>query len=533
MNLRSFVWLAVGPTILTVLFAMYPRPARGQSGNDWRQLQRDPGRTGYCPQAVRAPFRARWVWFGSDWVLRSKDSGASEPKWKDDLRSREDHSYRMPASVPFSFASSMQPIVAAGRVFVADVQGRVYAIDADDGTTIWTADNPGGSLWSGTADEKIVVFASVLGCVTAFSASTGQPLWQVDTRKAITSAPCSVGEVMYVASQSGHVYAVRASDGEVLWKSSYLGAGIQGGLCWHKGRIYTGTEAMEAVAIDAGTGKVVTKRKLMGQSFRFVWPVAVKDRVIFTTVPIICVGSEYVNDPVLAGRPGQAVGWDPKLKPGYANVSEEQQALRRWLAGRGKYWQTCFALRAETLERDYIVATGATEGCGTPPEPPVVDDQGRPLLWWATAHPMLTNPDAFGTNFSVDISAIDLATGERAVIDNGRLAGQTTETDNLYGMTVGSDMLYLRQNFRGTYCINLKNSEGHRISAVYRYRDQGGWPAAINYAQGQIKGSWGPKVVRVPDTPPAPSSGRVGPSIACGRLFFTENFCLTCVETGE
>ncbi|HEX3550611.1 MAG TPA: hypothetical protein VHT53_09550, partial [Candidatus Elarobacter sp.] len=59
---------------------------------------------------------------------------------------------------------------------------------------------------------------------------------------------------------------------------------------------------------------------------------AVKDRVIFTTTPLICPGSEYVNDGVLAGTPDKAVGWKPGIKPGYSSIAEEQRAVRAWLA---------------------------------------------------------------------------------------------------------------------------------------------------------------------------------------------------------
>lgn len=500
---------------------------------DWPQLQRDAARTGRTTDTVPAPFRARWVWFGPEDVLRNRQSKPGDPAWTDDLTSGPGRNYRMPESVPFSFAGSMQPIVADGRVFVGDVQGRVYAIALDDGSTLWTAPNPGGTLWPGVATDERVVFASTTGYVTAYDAAGGEQLWQYDAGRSITSSPALLDGVVYVASQSGHVHALKLSDGSEAWTSEYLGGPIQGGLCVADGKVYTGTEAMEALALDASTGEVLARRTLMGQSFRLVWPVAAEGRILFTTVPTVCVGSEYVNDAVLLGRPGQQVGWinDPEQKkPGYPTIDAEQSAIRQWLSGAGSVWETCFALRPGTLEKDYIVATGATEGCGTPPEPPTLDPRGRPLLWWATGHPTLTKRDTFGSNFSMDVSALDLQTGLRVPIDHGRFSGQTTETDNLYGMTVGGEMLYLRQNFRGTWAIDLTNAAGHFISAVYRNRDGGVWPAAITYAEGTLQTEDTQDAVRVPSTPPAPA-GRVGPAIADGRLILTENFAVTCVET--
>lgn len=497
-------------------------------GNDWPQFQQNAARHGFSPVEVPPPHRARWIWFRPDFVLRNRLS-KNAPGWDADLASAEGKNYPMPEALPYSFAGSMQPVCVAGRVFVADCQGGVYAIAADDGQTLWTAEQPGGSLWPAVATDEVVVFASVLGYVTAWEAATGRKLWQVDTGRSITSAPALVDELVFVANHLGHVYALRLGTGEIVWRSEPLGAPVQGGLCVAGGHVYVGTEAMEALALDAKSGKVLARsEKLMGQSFRLVWPVAVKDRVIFTTVPLICVGSEYTNDPLIAGKDPEKerLGWDPSLRPGYPDVAAEQAAFRRWLSGPGKVWQVHFALRADNLRQDYIIATGVTEGCGMPPNPPAIDRRGRPILWWASGYGTLIRKCGFGTNFTTDLSALDISTGERILIDNGRYADQTTEIDNLYGMTVGGRFLYLRQNFRGTSVINLETSDHHRISAIYRRWDGGGWHSPINFAQGE--GS----PVRVPRTPPAPA-GRVGPAIAEGKLFFTEHFAVVCAESAR
>jgi outer membrane protein assembly factor BamB len=38
----------------------------------------------------------------------------------------------------------VQPIVHRGLVLVASLEGKIYAIYEDDGTTAWEADLPGG-----------------------------------------------------------------------------------------------------------------------------------------------------------------------------------------------------------------------------------------------------------------------------------------------------------------------------------------------------------------------------------------------------
>ena len=411
-------------------------------------------------------------------------------------------------------------------------RGQVYAINAADGSTLWSAANPGGTLWSGVASDSVVAFPSLYGDLTGYDAKTGKQLWQVDTGRSITGAPALLDGVVYVANHGGQVLAIQLADGKTLWTSKRLGGPVQGGICVANGKVYVGVDTMEAVALDAKTGQQVAATKVTGQSFRFTWPVAVKDRVVFTAVSVICPGSEYVNDGVLAGSPGRQVGFVKNAKSGYANQAAEEEAMRTWLAGSGKNWELFYSLRADNLQKDYIIPAGASEGCGSSAEPPTIDWQDRPFIWFATAYPTFAKKDTFGSSYSMDISSFDLNTGKRVLIDNGRMGVGTTESDNLYGMTVGGDILYLRQNFRGTQWINIKTSQGGWVSAQYRWRDGGAWPAPINYAQGSRTSDASTDIVRTPSVPAAPA-GRIGPTIADNKLYFTEDFGVTCAETAK
>lgn len=90
------------------------------------------------------PYRARWLWFGRAGTLRNRESKPNAPKWTNDLTSGVGKSYPLPSSVPFTLAGMVQPIVHRGLVLVASLEGKIYAIYEDDGTTAWEADLPGG-----------------------------------------------------------------------------------------------------------------------------------------------------------------------------------------------------------------------------------------------------------------------------------------------------------------------------------------------------------------------------------------------------
>jgi hypothetical protein len=120
----------------------------------------------------------------------------------------------------------------------------------------------------------------------------------------------------------------------------------------------------------------------------------------------------------------------------------------------------------------------------------------------------------------MDISAIDLKTGQRVPIDNGKLSGTSGETDNLFALSTGGQYLYMRQSFRGTKVIDLKNSTAHQIQAAIRVRDGGVWTSDVIYRDTD----------GLPETTQPSLAGRVAPVVAGDRLLITEPYCITAVE---
>ncbi|HEY2952491.1 MAG TPA: PQQ-binding-like beta-propeller repeat protein [Verrucomicrobiae bacterium] len=486
------------------------------SDGDWPQLAREPGRTAHAPRGVTAPYRARWIWCGPDRTLRNKAANAA---WPDDLAigTKAGVDFPMPDRVPFTLAGRAQPVVAGNRVFIGDIDGKVYGLSLDDGRTLWIGENPGGTCAALAVVGEVVVATAIPGGVTAYEVDTGRQRWRIDTPKAITGAPLVIGGKVFSGCHDGRVYAVDASSGSLLWASTNLGASIVGELCAEGNAIYVGAENMFFHKLDAATGKVLAKTRLNGQSFRLLHPVLYEGLLFVQTVQPICVGSEYVMESVMRDSP---------------DLATEQTNILRWLAGdtnggqwpdASKAWKHLFVLRSVDLTEPFTVPNGPADGCGSPAPPPVVDGDGRVLSWFKTAHPTLTAKGSFGTRYSMDLSAIDLRTGLRAPIDQGHLSGTTGETDNLFALSSGGSVLYLRQRFRGTKMIDLQRSTSHLIQAAVRTRDGGNWLADVVYRdRGGLPRSSQPSL-----------GGREAVVIAGGRLLFAEEYCVTCVEHRE
>jgi polyvinyl alcohol dehydrogenase (cytochrome) len=152
---------------------------------------------------------------------------------------------------PGATAASGQPTVVAGRVFVGNVNGMVYSLDAKTGCTHWTF----------KADD---------GVRTAITVA----------RLTIDGAPRTVAMFGDIRA---HAYAVDAQSGTLIWKTkvdTHAMARVTGAPSFHDGRLYVPVASIEevagarpnyqcctfrgsVVALDAATGKQVWKTYMM------------------------------------------------------------------------------------------------------------------------------------------------------------------------------------------------------------------------------------------------------------------------------
>jgi hypothetical protein len=479
--------------------------------DDWTQLQHDAGRTGRTLDSVPPPYRARWIWLGPSLTLRNKNSQAG---WPDDLTPRSGYSYPVPASVPFTVADSVQPVLSAGWLFVGTLDGSAYAIDMNDGSTLWTGSISGGTVASAAVSGSVVVFVTVTGKVIGLNVSTGAQAWTYDSGRSFTGAPCVAGSSVVVADHGGYVTALNPATGALAWRTR-LAAPVQGGLASDGTAIYAGAENLILYKLALSNGVIQASRGLRGQSFRMLWPMVFNSRVYAHTLGTPVIGSEYIMESLMAGSP---------------DLATEEANIARWLTGdtnggqwadAGADWRHIFTMNTSDLSEPFTILAGPADGCGVPAHPAVVDNSGRVLTYFKTRYPKLTKLGAFGTNYSIDIAGINTTNGHRIPIDNGRLANSWPwETDNLYGMSVGGTYLWLRQNFRGTQMINLADSTARGVTAEVRNRDGGMFNFDVVYKDQM-------PTIGVTQNSPA---GRTAPIISGSRVYIAESFGITAIE---
>ncbi len=197
-RMRTLTLFAI--ILLAAAMLALPSSASQGSTDEWPTFHHDWARSGYTTSEVPDDLQLLWLF----------DSG-------------ED------------IASS--PAVSDGRVFfvsgshvVGSKNGVIYALDAEDGSFIWSYET-GNRLLSDAPSPTIVNGTTYVGSwdnnLYALNAKNGELLWKFDVTihspsltgwGAISGAPAVIGGRVYFGSWNGLFFALNAENGGLLWK---------------------------------------------------------------------------------------------------------------------------------------------------------------------------------------------------------------------------------------------------------------------------------------------------------------------------
>lgn len=111
----------------------------------------------------------------------------------------------------------LQAVLAGGRIYAASNDGRVYAVDAETGRTVWRQridDLITGGVGFG---NNIVLVGTENSGVVAFAADSGEILWEATVSSEVLSAPVTNGRVVVVQSVDDNITGLNANNGQQLW----------------------------------------------------------------------------------------------------------------------------------------------------------------------------------------------------------------------------------------------------------------------------------------------------------------------------
>lgn len=454
-----------------LLVACISAVAAGQDDPlDWRQLQRDPARSGRTSIHVGPDVQALWIWVDEDHVTR-------------DFVSEPGAYIAYPETREIIVAGDVQPIVADGKVLFGATGGEFFALNASDGSTAWKQQLGGAVLHTAAAGDDVVVVGCMDHNIYGLNLADGEIRWRVTTGAGVQAAPLIVDGSAYVGSRDGQFYAIDLATGEVRWRyrtvaegpeSPFSGAPILQPAASDGRRVFFGAENMYFYCLDLDTGDELWRRPIIGQSFQYSWPVVVEDKV-FVPVMVSHGNAEFVIEQQLDDL---GPSTDPNdTWPG------ERAMIADWLE-QNPHQRSMVVFDTATGEQPWQMPLGRVGGINYPPRSPVIYSDGRPVLYWRTRSATVLTGGTYGTKYTPDLSAVDLNTGDRVAFGPPRASGMGAELDNNFELTVGGDWIYFNNHMRGAHMVNPQTGQASRLTSILAIWDGGnfrGWGNQIIY----------------------------------------------------
>lgn len=120
------------------------------------------------------------------------------------------------------------PIVADGRVYTLDSEGRVSAFSLTGGkifsfSTVPENENAAGGHGGGLSfDGGRLYVANGFGVVAALDPATGKSIWQKNLGAPVRAAPTAAADRLFITTVQGRVYCLNGADGAELWNARGL-----------------------------------------------------------------------------------------------------------------------------------------------------------------------------------------------------------------------------------------------------------------------------------------------------------------------
>ncbi|MFQ5659994.1 MAG: outer membrane protein assembly factor BamB [Gammaproteobacteria bacterium] len=111
----------------------------------------------------------------------------------------------------------LAPIIARQRLYIADADGRLKAMDAINGGSIWSLDTDINITGGPGFGENTTLVGGNEGDVIAYNSDSGKKIWESTVSSEILSPPQRSENVVIVRTIDGKVFALNGTDGERLW----------------------------------------------------------------------------------------------------------------------------------------------------------------------------------------------------------------------------------------------------------------------------------------------------------------------------
>ena len=115
---------------------------------------------------------------------------------------------------------NLVPAYQAGRLFIADAEGLITALNAGDGRILWERETElpfsGGPEVAGDR----LILGSTNGDLVALSTADGSELWRARVNSEILSVPRAAGDTVLLHALDDSIFGLDGASGEIRWEYS-------------------------------------------------------------------------------------------------------------------------------------------------------------------------------------------------------------------------------------------------------------------------------------------------------------------------
>ncbi|WP_198670348.1 outer membrane protein assembly factor BamB [Dyella sp. C9] len=175
----------------------------------------------------------------------------------------------------------LRPAFADGVLYACSTDGKLAAIDAASGKTLWTKSSRTEG-WFGWGDKKradalyaggpmvsgdLLVVGTLDGHIYGVNAKDGSPRWESVVNSEVISSPVIAGNLVIARTQDGRLYGFDSSTGERRWVYDQdtvplLSLRGNGPLLVANGVVFYGSDAGKLVALRLDNGEKLWEQTL-------------------------------------------------------------------------------------------------------------------------------------------------------------------------------------------------------------------------------------------------------------------------------
>jgi outer membrane protein assembly factor BamB len=155
--------------------------------------------------------------------------------------------------------SETSPLLVGNRLYVGDWNGRVWALDARSGRTVWHSRQLGPIKGALAFSSGHLYVGSYDGHLYSFGAQNGRLLWKAKAQGRLYgharfySTPAVAYGRVYIGGTDGKVYSYGAASGKLRWSHSTGGYVYASPAVWNQ-EVLVGSYSRKFFAFNAATG---------------------------------------------------------------------------------------------------------------------------------------------------------------------------------------------------------------------------------------------------------------------------------------